>query len=238
MTTTDDVAQKVWRYMNFARFVWLLQHKQLWMSRIDLLGDPWELTLAGEQLNRAIRMHPITPVGEAPREDAVSRAGRIVKDWRRRTFVSCWSASDHESHALWRIYCRSAEGVALQTTMGRLRQSIGGLPVHRVTYCEPGSLGETPTLTQLATQKRLMFAYEQEVRVLLKARDEDHLAVPAQDIIGQGLEWDPEATLENIWVHPDADFSFMQAVVGVVEHYASALKSKVPWSAMQASPPF
>ena len=165
--TTDDGAQKVWRYMNFARFVWLLQRKQLWMSRIDLLGDPWELALAGAQLGHAIRMNPITLVGESAREDAMERAERIIKDWRRRTFVSCWSASDHESHALWRIYCRSAEGVALQTTMGRLRQSVNGLPVHHVTYCEPGSKGQTtPTLTQLATEKRLMFSYEHEVRVV------------------------------------------------------------------------
>ena len=51
--TTDDGAQKVWRYMNFARFVWLLQRKQLWMSR---LGDPWELALAGAQLGQHDRI--------------------------------------------------------------------------------------------------------------------------------------------------------------------------------------
>jgi len=26
---------KVWRYMSYARFVWLLQKKQLWLSRVD-----------------------------------------------------------------------------------------------------------------------------------------------------------------------------------------------------------
>jgi hypothetical protein len=37
-----DELEKVWRYMNFSRFVWMLQTKQLWLSRADLLGDPWE----------------------------------------------------------------------------------------------------------------------------------------------------------------------------------------------------
>ena len=52
------------------------------------------------------------------------------------------------------------------------------------------------------------------------------------------VEWDPEKALENIWVHPDADYSFMETVVGVVEHYVPALKANVWWSAMQARPPF
>jgi hypothetical protein len=44
MTMNNPVsADRVWRYMTFSRFVWLLQNKQLWLSRADLLGDPWEL---------------------------------------------------------------------------------------------------------------------------------------------------------------------------------------------------
>jgi hypothetical protein len=38
-------AQKVWRYMSFPKFAWLLQKKQLWLARADLLGDPWEIRL-------------------------------------------------------------------------------------------------------------------------------------------------------------------------------------------------
>src|SRR5260370_17843608 len=54
-------AEKVWRYMSFSRFVWLLQKKQLWLSRADLLGDPWEISLAGNQLEHVIARHPPAP---------------------------------------------------------------------------------------------------------------------------------------------------------------------------------
>jgi hypothetical protein len=40
---TSAAAEKVWRYMSFARFVWLLQKRQLWLARADLLSDPWEI---------------------------------------------------------------------------------------------------------------------------------------------------------------------------------------------------
>ena len=33
-----DSTIKVWRYLSLSRFVWLLSKKQLWLSRIDLLG--------------------------------------------------------------------------------------------------------------------------------------------------------------------------------------------------------
>jgi hypothetical protein len=131
---------KVWRYMSFSRFIWLLQKKQLWLSRADRLGNPWEISLASNQLEHVISRHPITPITERlrPRETAMQRSERINKLWRQRTFVSCWNASDHESHALWRIYCGSSDGVALQTTFGKLRESVGGLPVYRVAYEIPG----------------------------------------------------------------------------------------------------
>src|SRR5450631_828359 len=111
MTGEDSIAQDrdqlVWRYMSFSRFVWLLQRKQLWLARADLLGDPWEIALAGDQLDHVIKRHPISPLpftGEKE-ETAMERAARIIPAWRRKTFVNCWSAADHESHALWRIYC-------------------------------------------------------------------------------------------------------------------------------------
>ena len=143
--------------------------------------------------------------------------------------------TQHESHALWQIYCPSHEGVAIQTTWAQLTQSVNGLPVHPVRYVEPGSMKQTPGLTQLATEKRPMFAYEQEVRVVFK---HPALEDPERETVGHGLEWDPETALENIWGHPDADFSFMEAVNAVVGRYAPALKGHVQWSAMQAQPPF
>jgi hypothetical protein len=187
--------EKVWRYMSFSRFVWLLQNRQLWLSRADLLGDPWEISLAGNQLEHVVSRHPITPLSSnTVRETAMERSERIINAWRLKTFVNCWCASGHESHALWRIYCRSAEGVAIQTTMARLKASIGDLSLHPVTYETPGSSRRTPTLVDLVTKKRPMFAYEQEVRIVRDATREDNDA----DLAGYGLPWNPEEHLESV----------------------------------------
>ena len=41
---------KVSRYMSFTRFVWMLKKKALWMSRVDQLGDAWEMASSKEEL--------------------------------------------------------------------------------------------------------------------------------------------------------------------------------------------
>ncbi|MEH2528001.1 hypothetical protein V1288_005910 [Bradyrhizobium sp. AZCC 2176] len=35
-----DPDQKVWRYLGFFRFMWMLQRRQLWLARADKLEDP------------------------------------------------------------------------------------------------------------------------------------------------------------------------------------------------------
>ena len=221
--------------MSFSRFVWLLQKKRLWLSRADRLGDPWEISLAGAQLQHVIDLHPISPIGGPRREDALPRSARIIKQWRQGTFVNCWNCSDHESHALWRIYCGSSDGVAIQTTFGRLRKSVGGFPVYKITYETPGSRRQTPTLIDLVTKKRPMFAYEQEVRIVRHSPVEH---TTDYEIIGYPLEWNPETNLESIFIHPDSDLSFKETVMATVAHWAPALKDSVLWSAMKDPPPF
>jgi len=78
-----------------------------------------------------------------------------------------------------------------------------------------------------------MFAYEQEVRVVLSTNGKDEI-----EVLGHCLEWDPEKNVEVIHIHPEADNSFMQTVTAAVEHYAPALSGRVGWSAMKARPPF
>jgi len=231
-----DPNTRVWRYMSFGKFVWMLQHKQLWLSNAELLDDKWELMPLDQQLNYAINNRPQTLSAEAVTE----RVATTVKALRKNTFVNCWTASDHESHALWRIYCPSPEGVAIQTTLGRLRKSTGA-SVMEVTYGphEAGAVQQNPR--KLVTQKRPMFAYEQEVRIVL-VHDYGDPAHPERKTVGVGLEWDPEVNIEMVRVHPDAHFLFMETVTEVVRRLAPKLAVNgtplVAWSEMSSGLPF
>lgn len=223
---------KMWRYMKFSRFLWLLERKQLWLARADLLGDLWEIPLAGDQLQRVIDRHPppTLPLKAGPKETAMARAKRIIGKWRKTTFVNCWCASEHESHALWRVYCGATEGVAVETNFGKLVASLRGPKLLPVSYETPGWNTRTPTLEDLITKKRPMFDYEHEFRIV-------HSVQGAGEAPGLPIDWRPEEHLLGIRVHPEADDSFMQTVVAAVASYAPTLKDRVVWSEMRAGPP-
>ena len=80
-----------------------------------------------------------------------------------------------------------------------------------------------------------MFAYEQEVRIVLSTENE---ADADPEVPGKALDWNPEDNVESIRVHPEADAAFMETVKAVVRDYAPALKDSVAWSDMNAAPPF
>ena len=223
-------SSKVWRYFSFPRFVWLLQQRKLWLARVDTLEDPWESALAGDQLIHTIRRHPLPkfPIPDG-RESAIGRARRITELWRQTTFVNCWCGSDHESHALWRIFC-GKEGIAVQTTFERLQISAAGLGVYPIDYGPIGAAKRTPTRLDLVTKKRLMFEYEREVRIVLAKEELE--AVP-----GHAIDWDPSSQVDAVFIHPEADEAFFQAAVGIVDQYAPALRPRTQWSAMRERPP-
>ena len=223
----------VWRYMSFSKFVWTIQNKSLWLSRADLLGDPWEISLSGQQLQFVIDRHPITPINEAPKENAEERAKRIIDLWRKNTFISCWNKSSHESNALWKIYCENTDGVVLQTTYEKLNKIKGAHSLHPVTYPIPGSNQSTPNHTDLVTKKRPMFSYEDEVRIIHYDKNNEDKGVK-----GIQLEFDFENLIESVRVHPEADESFFYTVENIIQNYAKNYSGNIAWSGMKLKPPF
>lgn len=230
------LGRTLWRYMSLSRFLWLLQNKKLWLARADTLNDPWELALAGDQLEHVILRRPIKPLGTiTPEEPIRDRARRINKLWRETTYISCWSSADHESYALWRVFCSSTEGVAISTATRTLMTALGNVKLYVVKYGPPGTVLRTPTPLQLAIEKREMFDYEKEVRAIATADTSDPKLVKGE--FGFEYEIDPEKLIRSIAVHPEAGPSVMETVARSVHDYAPELIGKVTWSAMREPPP-
>lgn len=148
----------VWRYLDFAKFVDLLQTSELHFTRVDHLQDPFE--------------------------HALSRA-RACKDKRqfglRVEYVNCWFQSQFESAAMWSIYATA--GIAVRSGVDRLTRAlpevsqrmqgfeIGELSFGSIEYLEEdeiaAQLRDPNRRDGLTFAKRKSFSHEQELRLLI-----------------------------------------------------------------------
>ena len=229
-------SQKVWRYMSFSRFMWLLQRKLLWIARSDTLDDPWELAINPTYLEEVRQRAPIMPIDQPRRKSADEHAAGVYDYWRKSTFISCWCASDYESHALWRVFCGNKEGVAIQTTVGKLETHFGTAPLQKVKYAEPKALGRTLTHDDVAILKRPFYDFEKEARAIF--RDETSNPKLDKGEFGFTFPFNPAEILETVAVHPEADISFYETVLWAIDDHAKPLRDKVSWSTMRERPPF
>ncbi|MGJ5816656.1 hypothetical protein [Paludibaculum fermentans] len=155
---TSAAESPVWRYLDFAKFIDLLQTSELHFTRLDRLQDPFE--------------------------HALSRA-RAYKDRRkfglRVEYVNCWFQSQFESAAMWSIYATA--GIAIRSGLDRLTgilpevsQRLQGFEIGELAFGSINYLDEDEIAAQLQDPnrrdgltfaKRKSFSYEQEIRLLI-----------------------------------------------------------------------
>lgn len=188
-------AQRIWRYMSFAKFADLCETAAMYFARADMLSDTREGTLslaverrqlaelsAGLAGSRSV-LSALEP-GFEPRSLA-GLADEYRLRWRRqrrRMFVSCWHLCDGQSEAMWRSYGGGDDGaVALQSTFARLERALPAEWDHaiyagRVRYIDmredsfPAGNG---FLRMLHKPKR--YAFERELRAVFDTHSDTAL---------------------------------------------------------------
>lgn len=191
----------LWRYMDFAKFVALLEQQGIHFARADRLGDAFEGATGNasmrpqwdayylEYFRDSMRRPPAgyQPLSAEKIElEAHRLLGEMSEGWtkqRHETFVSCWHANAGESEALWRLYCPPpTAGVAIATTAQRLVDELGNAPfkLGRVYYIDMRT--EFPGIHDRIFAKRKSLAHESEVRAVINkpAATELGLVVPVR----------------------------------------------------------
>jgi hypothetical protein len=232
----------VWRYMDLSKFIWLLDNKKLYLSRIDLLGDPHEgaYTQKGyELISDAFKKEPKIkePLKHAKKfKEVVSQARFNV---RKGAYVNCWYLNNFESEAMWKLYCDSKTGIAVQTTYQKLLNSVSGpdLFIGRVRYIDYESETIPPNnILYSMMYKRISFQHENEIRIVkvfLESVKDDYEGPP-----GIKINFDLDNAVENIFIHPYADEWYENVVQSVLSHHAPHLSDRMKWSKLKCEPFF
>ena len=119
---------KIWRYMDFTKFVSMLDTKSLYFTRIDLLEDKFEgsvpksfySSMSSEKIEMLKAFYPKSYKSRIKKSEKTalkkSKKNLEINLARRKwTFVNCWHVNEDESAAMWKLYLKSNEGVAIQT---------------------------------------------------------------------------------------------------------------------------
>jgi hypothetical protein len=242
-----DNNQKIWRYMDFSKYLDMLTTKTLYFTRADKLEDPYDcsgMQFFGEQYKQLSSAYP----------DAVKERTRQINTFERLfVYLNCWHMNDVESAALWKLYSENKyETIAIQTTFEKLKSEIenkwsrdGGPHITKVKYDienagEPiGNPPEGSLFSALSRAniiyKRKSFSYEQELRAFIYQgfdkeikekclRNEAHL----EKLVKERDEFKriPIASgnlIEKVYVSPLAKDWFVE----LVKNVSGALKDRV-----------
>lgn len=170
----QDVNARVWRYMDFAKFVSMIQTSCFVYTRIDQFQDNYEGRISNSQLNLIKQ----APTGEGL---TIPQFIQLCSKGMRSTYANCWCLQDHESDALWKIYTKGLSGgVAICSTYSKLINNLTNIDLlGMVKYIDYSSEMFSPgNGLNFIMHKRKQYSYESEVRIVRmmpKALEEDAL---------------------------------------------------------------
>lgn len=222
----------IWRFLDLAKFISLLKEKALYMTRADKFEDQFEgavCTLGdSDKYDEAlIDYYSECLDGKPVSEQLIQNEHYAIQMIRKNSFLNCWFEGSYESVAMWKLYAsgRDAKGVAIKTTVGRLKKAIGRIvEIGRISYVDYSK--EWPNANEALWRKRLSFEYEHEVRVRV-ITDGGLSPTPPEFML---LLVDLDVLIESVFVSPMAEPWFKEVVVDVLQKYG--LKKEVFYSAL------
>jgi len=211
---------EIWRYMDFSKFVDLLDSSCLFFPRLTILRklDPYEGSFI--------------PFSSHNKKDESSK--KIFKELDmfipNNTFVSCWYLSEIESAALWKLFPKSDEGIAVKSNIGKLVQSIEArnseqntIYMGSVTYghekvaARKTNKPKSFTGDDAVFTKRQCFEHEKELRLVMYSHD---IKTPIlSNGISLKIEVDLESMISEIIISPEAPSWIEDLVKRVTKKY-------------------
>ena len=114
----------IWRYMDLSKFLSILEYRQLYLTRIDKFEDKFEGSFPIEDFKINAKKL-IGSAGESLLSESKETFVEALKlAYKYGVFVNCWHQNNFESYAMWKVYLKSNEGIAIKTTVGNLKKSI------------------------------------------------------------------------------------------------------------------
>ena len=212
----------IWRYMDFTKFLSFIDKQASFFCRADFMDDRYEGSLSAATLD-PLRMWDMVMdyYGTQMANDASERAQTSIKNH----FLNCWHMNNYESAAMWKVFAKTNEAIAIQSRVWRLKSSFNNIRpniyVGRVKYVDydvDKIPNEEPLLAYF--HKRKSFEYEQELRAVF-VNDPNTQSYDSSLLEKPGLYFHSyiESLIESVYVAPESPLWFRDLVKSVTTKY-------------------
>jgi hypothetical protein len=255
---------KLWRYMDFTKFVSMLATQSLYFTSLRKMSeqDPFEGLLPDRYFecrswktvedipeHQRWRLTSHVPAGQNPLDVVKSQLedfAKTVFHYRKMLYVNCWHMSNYDSAAMWSIYASRGSGIAITSNYASLQaafQSDKPLFGGKINYADYSTDVVTGDLSNniltTATRKRLSFDFEREFRVVFW--DDSVVKKPGLEelvkiAVPDGMEFlcNLSTLIDEVYVSPKSEIWFLRLVQSVVQTYG--LTKEVRRSALDVHP--
>ncbi|MBC3411317.1 hypothetical protein HU720_08370 [Pseudomonas sp. SWRI51] len=148
------------------------------------------------------------------------------------TLVSCWCGSAGESEAMWKLYGESSKGIAIRSTVGRLKSALEAAQeiswpkkifigkVKYLDYADSTLSAKDCVVNGLISPllKRVQYAHEHEIRAFFVSNI-SYEAIDSFDAKPHQIEISLGELIESVYVSPYVDTSYAKAVRAVFNVY-------------------
>lgn len=217
----------LWRYMDLSAFLHMLLTSSLHFSRTCQLPDPWE-----GKPSSAVRAY-LQHIAEGAVADVI--VDKLFRFYSESAAISCWHRNCSESIAMWKLYTKGNDGIAIRTTVGKLKRAVTVVPQQvliaevkytdfSLTILEDASQTPLPpvhgpnnewSLPYTLFEKRSVYEHEREVRAVIDYgsaflfRELKRASEPNF----QGLEFPPDGPKEGVLIPVNLPTFIEQIVV-------------------------
>tara|TARA_R110002126_G_scaffold72987_6_gene182246 strand:+ start:4211 stop:4912 length:702 start_codon:yes stop_codon:yes gene_type:complete len=196
----------VWKYLDLSKFLDLLMSKKLFMSRSDKFEDQYEGTFS-------------EPTFEEIRKLSIDNPDFLhyYKTHREKVAISSWHINEYESFAMWQIFTQNSEGLAIQSTIGRLQKAVEPEQNYKQFIGEVNYIDYKKEYIPFDDMffpflfKRKSFQYEREVRIITDVAE-------TKTTLNDGLKItvDIDQLIERIYIHPKSENWYKNLVIQLV----------------------
>ena len=220
----DDT--ELWKYMDLPKFLSLLSTGELWLARSNTLKDKREGSFSKEMKEELNKIYEsLKPEKEIGSNDSIKSASDYEQYVKNNAYFTCWHKNIYDNMVMWEIYGKSENSVAIKTNSSKLKNAFNledvmkfslEVALDEVEYIDSNSLLSIQSSRQPFFVKRPHFSFEKEVRLYIRSRAH-HSNEDAP--FGYKIPVDLEVLIEGVYVHPDAEDWFFNAIVDLVKTY-------------------